>query len=131
MNFATDNRIRLMILITEGTIRCSNLCTEIIEYTSPNETAVSSNPSSLDNLLVTCFLKHIPVSHRIRFPSDQFGFVNLSKVCNLASIALPFFVKPSVRFIVGSNFREKGSNTNDRNIHHARSGAGRREVERA
>lgn len=36
-----------------GTIRCSNLCTEIVEYTSPDETAV----------------------------------------CNLASIALPRFVR--------------------------------------
>ena len=36
-----------------GTIRCSNLCTEIVEYTSPEETAV----------------------------------------CNLASIALPRFVR--------------------------------------
>ena len=36
-----------------GTIKCSNLCTEIIEYTSPDETAV----------------------------------------CNLASIALPRFVR--------------------------------------
>ncbi|KAL3929632.1 MAG: hypothetical protein SGPRY_001874 [Prymnesium sp.] len=39
-----------------GTIRCSNLCTEIIEYTSPDEVAV----------------------------------------CNLASIALPRFVKDGV-----------------------------------
>lgn len=36
-----------------GTIKCSNLCTEIVEYTSPDETAV----------------------------------------CNLASIALPRFVR--------------------------------------
>lgn len=41
-----------------GTIKSSNLCTEIIEYTSPTETAV----------------------------------------CNLASIALPRFVREKVRF---------------------------------
>ena len=38
-----------------GTIKCSNLCTEILEYTSPEETAV----------------------------------------CNLASIALPRYVRPN------------------------------------
>ena len=37
-----------------GTIKCSNLCTEIVEYTAPDETAV----------------------------------------CNLASLALPKFVRP-------------------------------------
>mmetsp|Transcript_67022 Transcript_67022/g.178779 ORF Transcript_67022/g.178779 Transcript_67022/m.178779 type:complete len:720 (-) Transcript_67022:183-2342(-) len=41
-----------------GTIRCSNLCTEIVEYTAPDEVAV----------------------------------------CNLASIALPMFVKPDSSF---------------------------------
>ena len=43
-----------------GTIRSSNLCTEIMEYTSPDEVAV----------------------------------------CNLASIALPMFVKEMVSLII-------------------------------
>jgi ribonucleoside-diphosphate reductase subunit M1 len=48
-----------------GTIKCSNLCTEIIEYTSPEETAV----------------------------------------CNLASIALPRFVKTRDASVRGGHCR--------------------------
>ena len=46
-------RDRHCVIRPQGTIKCSNLCTEILEYTSPEETAV----------------------------------------CNLASIALPRFVR--------------------------------------
>ncbi len=45
--------IMIRLVSRQGTIKCSNLCTEILEYTSPEETAV----------------------------------------CNLASIALPRFVR--------------------------------------
>jgi ribonucleotide reductase alpha subunit len=39
-----------------GTIRCSNLCTEILEFTSPEETAVRLNHTSSAALILhpTC-----------------------------------------------------------------------------
>lgn len=62
-----------------GTIKSSNLCTEIIEYSAPDEWCV------------------LAVSPSIVHATDQAlaALVN-SAVCNLASIALPTFIKDGV-----------------------------------
>lgn len=65
-----------------GTIRCSNLCTEIVEYTSPDE--------------VFLYLSRLSISFSLSFFFFLYMFLTNLKpqiaVCNLASVALPMCV---------------------------------------
>lgn len=64
-----------------GTIKCSNLCTEIVEYSSPEE------------------VTYIVVKQILASIKCKFGLViRQVAVCNLASIALNMFVKPDKTF---------------------------------
>ena len=55
-----------------GTIKCSNLCTEVIEYTSPDEVAVCN----LASIALNMFVK----------PDKTFDFVKLKEVTKVNSI---------------------------------------------
>ena len=83
-----------------GTIKCSNLCTEIVEYTSPEE--VSTLWWSLHQLLLTNSLPpFLPLSLSLSpsLPSSLSLSVMVQvAVCNLASIALNRFVTPQGEF---------------------------------
>ena len=58
------------LLILQGTIHCSNLCTEIIEYTSPDEVAV-------------CNLASIALSAFV--DGDSFDFQKLYEVTKVVT----------------------------------------------
>lgn len=71
-----------------GTIKCSNLCTEIVEYTSKDEVKTGNE---YDMKVCGCF--------------GSFGFFPLNSflclqvaVCNLASLALNMYVTPERTF---------------------------------
>ncbi len=72
-----------------GTIRSSNLCTEIIEYTSPDEVGAPT-PSHHRAARLCRTMGHAPSLCRRRVSSAACN-VQVA-VCNLASIALPSFV---------------------------------------
>ena len=61
-----------------GTIKCSNLCTEIVEYSSKDEASTRMTYLNAFVYVTLCFV----------VTSKQVA------VCNLASIALNMFVKP-------------------------------------
>ena len=61
-----------------GTIKCSNLCTEIVEYSSPEEVSYLTNESN---------------TRKSKMKLKIFSIFQVA-VCNLASIALNMFVKP-------------------------------------
>ena len=65
-----------------GTIKCSNLCTEILEYTSAEEQAVCN----LASLGLPAFVKDIPVTHAdsITYPEKVFDFDELRRVVRIA-----------------------------------------------
>jgi ribonucleoside-diphosphate reductase alpha subunit len=65
-----------------GTIKCSNLCTEILEYTSAEEQAVCN----LASLGLPAFVKDTPVTHAdsITFPEKVFDFDELRRVVCIA-----------------------------------------------
>ena len=52
-----------------GTIKCSNLCTEIIEYTSPDEIAVCN----LASLVLPKFVRSVPLDYKVRTNGDDEG----------------------------------------------------------
>jgi ribonucleoside-diphosphate reductase subunit M1 len=54
-----------------GTIKCSNLCTEIVEYTSPDEAAVCN----LASISLPAFVNHS--NHTF----DLEGLVRIARVC--------------------------------------------------
>uniref|UniRef100_T1H248 Ribonucleoside-diphosphate reductase n=1 Tax=Megaselia scalaris TaxID=36166 RepID=T1H248_MEGSC len=60
-----------------GTIKCSNLCTEIVEYSAPDEIAVCNLASIALNQYIT---------------ADQYSAPDEIAVCNLASIALNQYI---------------------------------------
>lgn len=66
-----------------GTIKCSNLCTEIIEYTSPEEQAVCN----LASIGLPAFVKEKPVTHEdgITFPEKYFDFDELRRVVKIVT----------------------------------------------
>lgn len=57
-----------------GTIKCSNLCTEIIEYSSPEEIAVCNLASIAVNMFVT--------------PEKSYDFKKLKEVTKIAAYNL-------------------------------------------
>lgn len=65
-----------------GTIKCSNLCTEIIEYTSPEEQAVCN----LASIGLPAFVKESLVTHNdgITYPEKVFDFDELRRVVRIA-----------------------------------------------
>jgi len=65
-----------------GTIKCSNLCTEILEYTSAEEQAVCN----LASLGLPAFVKDTPVTHAdsITFQEKVFDFDELRRVVRIA-----------------------------------------------
>ena len=72
-----------------GTIKCSNLCTEIVEYSSPDE--VTRLEVLNNSKLLTLWRKRVEgILFRKQFTSFTFFQV---AVCNLASIALNRYVK--------------------------------------
>jgi ribonucleoside-diphosphate reductase alpha chain len=66
-----------------GTIKCSNLCTEIIEYTSPDEQAVCN----LASIGLPAFVKEKLVTHEdgITFPEKYFDFDELRRVVKIVT----------------------------------------------
>jgi len=80
-----------------GTIKCSNLCTEIVEYSSPDE--VSFLFFSLLFFSFLFFEKNWPIyiaNHLILLL--LFSSNSKVAVCNLASLSLPMFVKDEKTF---------------------------------
>jgi len=60
-----------------GTIHCSNLCTEIVEYTSPDEVAVCN----LASIALTAFAKkNEPYDHEGLYKVTKVATLNLNKV---------------------------------------------------
>lgn len=70
-----------------GTIKCSNLCTEIIEYTAPDEVAVC-NLASIS----------LPKFVSSRTEVDQGGF-DLDELCNVSKV-----VTRNLNKIIDRNF---------------------------
>lgn len=66
-----------------GTIKCSNLCTEIIEYTSPEEQAVCN----LASIGLPAFVKEKQVTHEdgITFPEKYFDFDEFRRVVKIVT----------------------------------------------
>ena len=80
-----------------GTIHCSNLCTEIIEYTDADEVAIPNLPSTSHPPTASCpaapsFPPRLPAP--LPPATSRLGNPNLADevaVCNLASLGLPAF----------------------------------------
>lgn len=73
-----------------GTIKCSNLCTEIVEYSSPDETAVCN----LASLALPRFLKVLPdggkeFDHQLLYEVTKRLTVNLNHVIDLNAYPTP------------------------------------------
>ena len=68
-----------------GTIKSSNLCTEIIEYTSPDEVAVCN----LASLSLPQFIKDGEFDHQRLFEVTQTVTKNLNKVIDVTSYPVP------------------------------------------
>jgi len=68
-----------------GTIRCSNLCTEIIEYTSPNEVAVCN----LASLALNMFVKDRVFDFQLLFEVTKVVTRNLNKVIDVNLYPIP------------------------------------------
>jgi ribonucleoside-diphosphate reductase alpha chain len=66
-----------------GTIKSSNLCTEIMEYSSPEEQAVCN----LASIGLPAFVRDMPVTHEdsITFPEPQFDFEEFRRVVKIAT----------------------------------------------
>ena len=70
-----------------GTIKCSNLCTEIVEYTSPDEVCIYMYRL----LMCILYVSFLVTIHSLCV------YLQVA-VCNLASIALNRFVTPQGEF---------------------------------
>ncbi len=68
-----------------GTIRCSNLCTEIIEYTSPTEIAVCN----LASIALNMFVKDREFDHELLFQVTRVVCRNLNKVIDINYYPVP------------------------------------------
>ncbi len=62
-----------------GTIRCSNLCTEIVEYTSPDEVAVCN----LASIALPMFVKDGQFDHKRLFEITKVVTRNLNKIIDV------------------------------------------------
>ena len=66
-----------------GTIKCSNLCTEIIEYTSPEEHAVCN----LASIGLPAFIREERITHKdgVTFPEKIFDFDEFRRVVKIVT----------------------------------------------
>lgn len=76
-----------------GTIKCSNLCTEIIEYTSPDEIAVCN----LASLSLPRFIHNNSFDHQKLFEVTQVVTRNLNKIIDENYYPLPEAEKSNLR----------------------------------
>ncbi|CAE8633224.1 unnamed protein product [Polarella glacialis] len=75
-----------------GTIHCSNLCTEIIEYTCPEEARLPKTPSYNNQTTLRITTNQQRNNHQTAMLFIMVsGSPEEVAVCNLASIALPAF----------------------------------------
>merc|ERR1711998_543503 len=70
-----------------GTIRCSNLCTEIFEYTSPGEVAVCNLASIALNMFVTpdCDEHELRNIHDPNEHAKRYDFEQLKKITKVVT----------------------------------------------
>ena len=78
-----------------GTIKCSNLCTEIVEYTAPDEVAVCN----LASIALNRFVTDAKFDFKALFEVTKVVTRNLNKIIDINYYPVPEVRPPCVIFI--------------------------------